>query len=188
MKVKKIIAFACSFIGEKELSEKLLSEETSITFTDREQEKIESLIRCFNFVNQEIASDYLPFLYTEDVEVENSVLSFSTLTKTIINVVELKGLFGKNVKYRQYPDYLQVYGKAKKITYSFLPDDLTLEDDMEFYNGLSARIYAYGVASEYLLIDGLSEDAEIWEERFKESLFVLSRKRSESHLPKRRWF
>ena len=63
-----------------------------------------------------------------------------------------------------------------------------INDEFDFYNGLSARIFAYGIASEYFLSDGLSEDAEIWEERFKESLFVLSRKRSETKLPKRKWF
>ena len=58
----------------------------------------------------------------------------------------------------------------------------------EMFCGLSARVYAYGVASEFLLVDGVSEDAEIWEERFKESLFVLSRKRGEHKLPARSWF
>ena len=100
---------------------------------------------------------------------------------------ELKGSINQNVRYKAYPDYLEVIGHAKKITYSYLPEDLTLTDDVEFYNGLSARIYAYGMASEFLLSDGLSEDAEIWEERFKESLFVLSRRRTEVALPKRRW-
>ena len=64
---------------------------------------------------------------------------------------------------------------------------MQLEDEIEFFNGLSARIYAYGVASEFLLVSGVSSDAEIWEERFKESLFMLSRKHGEHLLPKRRW-
>ena len=68
-----------------------------------------------------------------------------------------------------------------------MPDfeDMELTDTVEFFNGLSARVYAYGIASEFLLVSGVSDDAEIWEERFKESLFVLSRKRGEHRLPKR---
>ena len=54
-------------------------------------------------------------------------------------------------------------------------------------NGLSARVLAYGTASEYLLVEGLSEDAEIWEDRFKRSLFMLSRKKGEHIMPRRRW-
>lgn len=187
MKVKEIIAFACSFIGEQEIVKKLTSTE-AVSLTDKEQEKVDTLVRCFNLVNQEIASDYLPFLYTEEIDIDNSILNYADLDKTIINVYAVKGTFNRNVKYKAYTNYIQIFGKAKSITYSYLPDKSELDDDVEFFNGLSARIYAYGIASEYLLCDGLSEDAEIWEERFKESLFVLSRKRSELKLPARRWF
>lgn len=187
MKVKEIIAFACSFIGEQEIVKKLTSTE-AVSLTDKEQEKVDTLVRCFNLVNQEIASDYLPFLYTEEIDIDNSILNYADLDKTIINVYAVKGTFNRNVKYKAYTNYIQIFGKAKSITYSYLPDKSELDDDVEFFNGLSARNYAYGIASEYLLCDGLSEDAEIWEERFKESLFVLSRKRSELKLPARRWF
>ena len=184
MKVKDIVILTCLFIGEKELSSKL---EENSSLSEREQERVDTLVRCYNLVNQEIASDYLPFLYTEKIDVNNSILNFSDLEKTIVNVYEVRGSLNANVRYKEYPNYLEILGHAKKITYSFLPEDAELNDDVEFYNGLSERIYAYGMASEFLLCDGLSEDAEIWEERYKESLFVLSRKRSEIRLPKRRW-
>ena len=187
MKVKEIIAYACAFIGEKEIAEKLNSS-SSVTYSDKEQEKVDALLRCFNFVNEEIASDYLPYLVTEDISVDNSILNYSSLSKTIINIYSIKGSFGRNVKFKTYPDFVEIFGKANKITYSYLPENKALNDEFDFYNGLSARIFAYGIASEYFLSDGLSEDAEIWEERFKESLFVLSRKRSETKLPKRKWF
>lgn len=184
MKVKDLVIYTSLFIGEKELASKL---EENTSLTQREQERVDTMVRCYNLVNQEIASDYLPFLYTEKIDVNNSVLNFSDLSKTIINIYEVKGNLNINIRYKRYPEYLQIFGHAKKITYSYLPEDLELNDNVEFFNGLSSRIYAYGMASEYLLCDGLSEDAEIWEERFKESLFVLSRKRSEIRLPKRRW-
>ena len=184
MKVKDVVIYTSLFIGEKELASKL---EDNSSLTQREQERVDTLVRCFNLVNQEIASDYLPFLYTEKIDVNNSILNFSELEKTIINVYELKGSFNINVHYKEYPSYLEIHGHAKKIVYSYLPEDAELNDDIEFFNGLTARVYAYGMASEYLLCDGLSEDAEIWEERFKESLFVLARKRSEVRLPRRRW-
>lgn len=187
MKVKEIIAYACGFIGEKEIAEKL-NQSGTVSYSDKEQEKVNTLLRCFNFVNEEIASDYLPYLTTEEIDVKNSILNFSDLSKTLISVYAIKGSFGCNVRFREFPEYVEILGKAKSITYSFLPDKKDLEDEFVFFNGLSARIFAYGIASEYFLVDGLSEDAEIWEERFKESLFVLSRKKSEIKLPKRKWF
>lgn len=187
MTVREIIKLVCDFVGEKELSAKLDSASFA-AYTDREQEKLDLLVQCFNLVNQEIASDFLPFLTKEEVDVNNSILNFSELGKVVINIYEIKNRFGKCLRFKLYPNYVEVYGHAKKVVYSFLPADKILSNEVEMFCGLSGRIYAYGIASEFLLIDGLSEDAEIWEDRFKESLFVLSRKKGEHILPKRSWF
>ena len=65
MTVKDIIKLVCDFVGERELLAKLESTE-AVTYTSREQEKLDLMVRCFNLVNQEIASDYLPFLTKEE--------------------------------------------------------------------------------------------------------------------------
>ncbi len=186
MTVKEIIKLVCEFVGEKELLSKLNSVE-AVTFSDREQEKLDLMVQCFNLVNQEIASDYLPFLTKEAVDVDNSILNFSDLSKAVINIYEVKSKFGFNLKYKVYSNCIQIDGHAKSVVYSYLPADKELTSEVEMLNGLSARVYAYGIASEYLLIDGFGENAEIWEDRFKDSLFVLSRKRGEHTLPKRSW-
>lgn len=186
MTVKEILKLVCDFVGEKEILEKLNSAQSE-HFSKREQEKLDLMTRCFNLVNQEIASDYLPFLTKEAVSEQSNIINFYDLKKKVINIYEVKNRFGTNLNFTVYPNYVEIDGKAKSIVYSFLPEDIGFEQEVEFYMGLSARVYAYGIASEFLLIDGLSEDAEIWEERFKESLFVLSRKRGEHVLPKRRW-
>lgn len=186
MTVRDIIKLVCEFVGERELLAKLKSEQTQLT--SREQEKLDIMVDCFNLVNQEIASDYLPFLTKEVIDIDNSILNFSELKKVVVNIYEIKNRFGINLKFKSFPSYVEIKGHAKQIVYSFLPADLVFEDEVEVFNGLSARVYAYGVASEFLLIDGLSEDAEIWEERFKESLFMLSRKRGEHRLLERSWF
>ncbi len=184
MTVKDIIKLVCEFVGEKEILYKLDSAED---LTDREQEKVNTMTRCFNLVNQEIASDYLPFLTKETLDGKSSIINFGDLKKTVIHIIEVKNRLGMSLQFRLFPDFVEVVGKAKTVVYSYLPEELTISSDVEMLCGLSARVYAYGVASEYLLIDGISEDAEIWEERFKQSLFVLSRKRGEHVLPKRRW-
>ncbi len=186
MTVKEILKLVCEFVGEKELMAKLQAEVLSVE--QREQEKLDCMVRCFNLVNQEIASDYLPFLTREEVDAQGPILNFSTLKKTVVNIYEIKNKFGVSLKFKNYPNFVEVSGKPKTVTYSFLPDELSLDDEVEKNCGLSARVYAYGVASEYLLIMGVGDDAEIWETRFKDSLFVLSRKRNEHILPRRSWF
>lgn len=184
MTVKDIIKIVCEFVGENEIRAKL---EADTTLSEREQEKVDCMVRCFNLVNQEIASDYLPFLTEESVDVSNSIINFSTLSKSVVNIYQVKNGFGMPIRFKNYPNYIEVCGNAKKVIYSYLPDELKLGDNIARLNGLTERIYAYGVASEFLLIDGLGADAEIWEERFKTSLFVLSRRKGEHRLPRRSW-
>lgn len=183
MTVKDILKIVCEIVGEREILKKLSS---SGELSSREQEKVDVMTRCFNLVNQEIASDYLPFLTRENIDTDG-ILNFSTLKKQVAHIYEIKNKFGMNLRFKLFPNFVEVTGRARSILYSFLPEELSLESEVEAPCNLTARIYAYGVASEYLLIDGLSEDAEIWENRFKESLFMLSRKHGEHILPKRRW-
>ena len=75
MTVKDIIKLVCEFVGEKEILSKLNSTE-AVSYTDREQEKLDLMVQCFNLVNQEIASDFLPFLTKEEIDVKNSILNF----------------------------------------------------------------------------------------------------------------
>lgn len=185
MTVKGIIKLVCEFVGERELLKKL--DMQNPVYSTRESEKLETMIKCFNLVNQEIASDYLPFLLEEEIDVRNSILNFSSLSKNVVAVYQVKDCLGFGLKFRNYPNYVEIFGAAKKIVYSYLPAELELDAQVESNNGLSERVYAYGVASEYLLVDGMSDDAEIWEERFKESLFMLSRRHGEHRLPRRRW-
>ncbi len=184
MTVRDIIKLVCELSGEKEIAVKLAENKT---LTTAQSDKVDLMTKCFNLVNQEIAGEYLPFMTTENIDVSNSILSFSNLSKTVVNIYAVKGRFNMNLKFKTYANYIEIFGNAKKIVYSYLPEDLTLDSEFELVNGLSARIYAYGVTSEFLLIDGLGTEAEIWEERFKESLFVLSRRRGEHLMPKRSW-
>ncbi len=184
MTVEDIIKLVCEFVGEREIYEKLSSDEN---LSEREQEKVDLMTRCFNLVNQEIASDYLPLLTKEEVDCADNILNLSVLSKNAIQIHGIKNRFGINLRFKAFPTYVEASGVPKTVTYSYFPSELSLSDEVEMPFGLSARVYAYGVASEYLLIDGVSEDAEIWENRYKQSLFMLSQKHGEHILPKRRW-
>ena len=155
MIVKDIIKMVCEFVGEKEIFSKLIS---SLPLNESEEGKVNVMLRCFNLVNQEIASDYLPFLEKEEIEDENGILNFSKFKKKVVNIYEVRGHFGRSLTFKLFPNYAEVSGKVKSVVYSYFPEELTLESEVVMQCGLSARVYAYGVASEYLLIDGISGD------------------------------
>lgn len=185
MTLKNILKFVCEFANERDILNKW---ENNVSLSSQESEKVARMVKCFNLINQEIASDYLPFLTEETVNVTNGILNFSTLSKSVINIYQVKDCFGGSLEFKNFPNYIEITGNAKKVIYSYLPEDVELNSNVTFFRGLSARIYAYGVTSEYLLLEGFGDDAEVWDEKFKDALFMLSRKRGEHRLPKRRFF
>ena len=81
---------------------------------------------------------------------------------------------------------MMIFARKVFITYSVLPVDLELNSE-EVSSVLSERVYAYGVAREYYIMQSLTDEAEIWEERFKASLKSLYRRKSNTFMPSRRW-
>ena len=84
-----------------------------------------------------------------------------------------------------FDDYIIAMANVVEVVYTTLPQELTLQS--QFSSVLPERVYAYGIAREYYFLQTLFDDADIWEERFKNTLQVLQRKRSDTVMPRRRW-
>lgn len=182
MLVKDIILKACDFIGNEELSQALVSEEE---LTDEQSAELDTLLKCFNLVHNEIVSEYKPSIKIERVTSANKKINFSQLSAKVVNILAVKDILGDNVAFKVFDSYLMVEGGEVDVWYSSQPETMALSD--EFVSTIPERVYAYGIAREYYFIQTLYEDAEVWESRFKNSLQVIERKKSETVIPRRRW-
>ena len=181
MLVKDIIKIACSFTDNNELASAL--DGNSLT---QDQTLIrDCLVNCFNLVNNEIASEYLPYLKSETIETDNFKINFTSFSEKLREIISIKDSYGNNVKYKVFESYVMVFFFYVTICYSFLPSSLSISS--QFSSLLPERVFAYGIAREYYLGQALFDDADIWEKRFKNALMVLIRKKSEIVMPKRRW-
>ncbi|MGD9901013.1 MAG: hypothetical protein AB7S44_00555 [Spirochaetales bacterium] len=149
---------------------------------------LELLVRCLNLVYDEIATDYIPLNYEEEVIVLDEEIALSSLAKRLINVIKLTDENGVNVKYKMFPTAIVLENGTYNLEYSYAPESATLDGNIETFGGkLTERIVAYGVTAEYSLISGLFDEATTWEQRFKDALLVASRKKSDIKMPVRRW-
>ena len=185
MTVIDILKLVCEYVGEKGICEKLKNEDE---LTDAEEAKLSQMLDALNVVRQSIACDYVPFVFKEDRNVSDGVLAFDTLSKTVIHIFEVKNKLGFNLRFKTYPNFIEIFGNGKTIVYSYLPEDLTLSSEVPILNGISASIYAFGTAAEYLGMEGINgEEVDYFDERFKSALFALSGKRGVFKLPQRTW-
>ena len=182
MLVKDIIIKTCNFIGQDEIANKLKDNQA---LSESEEQIVDELVEKFNLTREEIASEYQPILKSEEFEVKNFKLLFTSFSSSPLQIFSVKDKLGRNVNYKIFDDYIFVCGKNVVVIYSTFALPLSVND--EFSSTLPERVYAYGVAREYYFAKAHYEDANMWEGRFKGSLEILLRRQSQVVLPKRRW-
>lgn len=191
MKVKEILRLAVLFTDQKELLEDdyFLEETPAEPIIDEErQEKLEALLQCLNLVYGEITTDYLPLTFKEKVVFEKGKLEFSSLTKTATSVVALKNALGKSIRFKVFPELIEAKTTNAEIEYHFEPEQLELNSEIYLFGQrIPARVFAFGVAMEHFFMQTQSTEALIWENRYKNALLGLVRKKHNITLPARRW-
>ena len=188
MTIKNILKIACLFLGKENIANVLNLEDFSLA-SDGEKSEVQFLISCLNLVQQEIATDYIPLNIRENVLPEDGKILIKSLSKKLLEVISIKDRNGYKLKYKNFPNHLEVDGVSSEIFYRYQPDEISsLEDELEnFSNKVTEKIFAFGVAMEYCFIQGLYDDAQIWEKRFKDALLIRASKKSNMKLPARRW-
>ncbi len=191
MDVKEILRLAVLFTDQKELLEDeyfLTTVPEEYEIDEEKQEKIKELLECLNLVYGEITTDYLPLEFKEQVTFSGDKLDFNTLSKTLTNVVGLKNSLGKNLKFKIFPTHIEAKVSKAELSYYFQPEPLELTSSISLFGQrVPARVFAFGVAMEYFFLQAQSTEALIWENRYKNALLGLIRKKHNITLPSRRW-
>ena len=189
MKAYEIIRLACLMTDNDALAEKLTEENIASfdeNFSAKEKETVKKYLDSLNFIQNEIATERQLLVTEETLSTDNFKISLDQFSKPICDVLSVKDLIGRNVKFKVYPSYVLAFANVVKVQYVYAPEKLELTCELEIT--LPEHILAAGVAREYCLRMGLYEDAEMFERRFKDGLKVMLRKKAEIKMPGRRWF
>ena len=158
MKVKDIVFAAAQTLG--------LYEGVAAYFNEGKTElerEAELLLACLNRVECALALEYLP-LYAEDelLAVTNRV-EFASLKYSPVRILGVEDGAGNPVKYKLYPKYLKAQAGICKVTYSYTPDEKSMEDESDFAALATNSLLIYGVLAEYCAVEGRFEESAVWE-------------------------
>lgn len=181
MLVKDIIKLACEFMDKAELAEKM-----EVSQLDEDETKlINELLRCFNLIREEISTEILPIVKVDKLKTQNLKIDFSDFSFEPVCIMAVKDSYGRNVRHRVLENSLIAFASEVEVWYSIKPEILQITDD--FSSTLPERVFAYGIVREYYIKKALYKDAEVWEERFKNSIEMLSPKKAGRIILRRRW-
>lgn len=187
MLVKDIIKNSAKLLNLVDVLEYFKDE--TVTASDDVINTIDDLLMATNAVNNYIASLYFELSALGVANAVDGVISFSSITnKNIVEIKTIKDLLGNAYEFSVLSDGIHVPDGDYVITYTYLPDMLKIDDSINYYQKLNSILFSYGVAGEYLFLKGNVEEAYIWDKRFKDLLFSLSRPKRNINMPSERWY
>ena len=182
MEVKKIVYSAAKILGMSE--EVRLYFEESITDNQREAEM---LLQCFNIVQQDLALDYFPLTAEDTLFSFSGRLEFSNMTHSPVRILGLKDGNGKELEYSLFPTYLQAQIGPLTVTYTYTPEDKGINEQCECGTLASELMFLYGTLAQYTLVQGLFEEAVVWDKKYKKAIEDAYSMQTSKRLKSRRW-
>ena len=185
MKVSDVITSALRLIGRAELISSLSNPSKS----DQEDgaETIETLLYCFNAVEDELARKYIPLETKEVLSSTDNKFYYSKFSKYPVKIKSVT-VGGMQAEYEVYTKYLEVGARKITVEYRYAPKRKTLDDESDYGESVGEYLIALGMASEYAVINGEAEMADKWEKLYRAQLDGTQRSlRVCADIPPRRW-
>ncbi len=182
MKVKECILSAATQLGIGDDIEEYFSGASTLGEADAL-----CLLRCFNLVENELALDYLPLFCEDTLESGTGAVFFSELSQAAVRIVKVMDERGEELPFTLFPEYLKTQAGKLVIRYTYTPKEKGFEDESSFVLYASVRLFAYGIAAEYALANGLFEEAAVWDKKYKDAIAAAYRSRKAKKIQSRRW-
>ncbi|MBR2870061.1 MAG: hypothetical protein IKB98_01575, partial [Clostridia bacterium] len=134
----------------------------------------ENFVRCYNFIENELAMDYFPLRTVDKVLIKDNKIKYDDLQRQAWRIMGVYDCNNKELKYKLYPKYIGFWekenGKQFLVVYCYMPQEKTIDGISEFDNGMFEKVFKYGVCGEYCLMQGDYETASAFNEKYKKSI------------------
>lgn len=131
------------------------------------------LVRCYNLVEQELATDYFPILDVEKFFNVADKIYYKDFSRNAYMIKGIQDFHGDKVNYILRSEYLELQknynGGTFFVKYYYIPDAKELYSTCT-YGAEYISILKYGVAAEYCLANGDFEQAKIYNDKYKENI------------------
>lgn len=157
-----------------ELSALLLEIELTDTVKD-------TLLRCYNIVEQELATDYFPILEVDKFFHVNDKIYYKDFSRKPYMIRGIQDFHGDKVNYVLHSEYLELQknydGGTFFVKYYYIPEEKELYSTCT-YGAEYISIFKYGVAAEYCLQQGSFDLAAIYNQKYKERIKLKGAKKN----------
>ena len=184
MKVKDVIISALHMLGRNPLADSL---KNGSELNAEETETVDTLLYCYNAVEDEIARKYIPLTYSETMSASDGIFYFAAFARTPVAIKRVLS-DGKEIGYEMFAQYMRVNAKKVTIEYEFSPSKKRIDGTSDYGAETGEYLIAAGMVAEYCLINGEIETSEQWEQKYRQKIDRAQTKLpSGGYLTPRRW-
>lgn len=131
------------------------------------------LVRCYNLVEQELATDYFPILEVDKFFRVEDKIYYKDFSRKPYMLKGVQDFHGDSVSFRLTPEYINLIknydGGTFFVKYYYIPEEKELYSHCT-YGAEYISILKYGVAAEYCLQQGNFDLAAIYNQKYKERI------------------
>lgn len=172
MTVKDIIEKTATYLNRSDVLEFLKTGATENYLTVIKD--VETLVACYNVVQDEIATLYFKLKYTERFSPENGSVKFTRFAFNPYAIISVKDNLGVKINAKILPTEIKT-NKPITVDYYYLPKTKNIEDICDFTGTpITERTLCYGIITEFLLIKGSFEEAGAWHSKYVDALSSLA--------------
>ncbi len=190
MKVKNIITRALRYINRADV----IPAVENGTLSGEPKTVVDTLIYCFNAVEDELSRYYLPLVTQQTFSLTTHRLPYTAFEYTPVKILKVT-LNGKEAGYSVEPKQLyidfsetQYTNNTVSVKYGYAPSSKDIGGDSAYGDECGEKLIAYGISAEYMLLNGEMQLSSAWEERYRKEIETVQKSfPSAKHVPPRRW-
>ena len=188
MNVLNVLKTASLYLNISDILQPIFNEENNIS--SESGNAYTKLLEAFNNVVGVLSSNYFDIYSASVINLDNNFeFDLSTLSFRCKKVVSLTS-GGKSLKFKVAGNTLTTtQSGVATLTYAYIPDAYEDDDEMDILPMIDLSTLAMGVAYEYSYMQAIYDDAQMWKERFEESITrIKSSLLQNKNTPARSWF
>lgn len=163
MTVRQIASTAAALLQADDMEAILESGDNTAALDDAD---VKTLIKCVNLAAAELCADGFPLCYTQELAAENGIIGFGDFT-ALPSTVRAVVKNGAPARFAIDTRGIKVHGDGVyAVTYSAVPSDKNVDDEVEVGALCDGNIVAYLAARNFCLITGRTDEASVWDQRY----------------------
>ena len=164
MKIRDIMKNAAIYLGLSSVKDYLDNTGNANAETLK---TVDLMTGLSNLVISELASTYVPMMYSETVTATGGKIYFSALSKDPVKITSVKDGYGVDEKFKVFPEYLEIKNGSYEITYQYLPSNYSISEEIGYKTkDVPPSAFSYGLCAEYCITQCRFEEAVAWRKRY----------------------